>query len=190
MGKKLIIQGADFSEVAVDNYITWIQKATPKASIVTNNVAGFQNGAVSAWGSCARAEAINKPINVVRIHLIIPTNIGVVDPGTLRIIKLVKGTSAVTGTYTTYATFTYNADDCAKGYKTVYLNDSITLASVDEAIAVCRDNTTGGPIQSNILIDTGASHGNHYLILTGTRTPAQEPFSYEVCYDFGYIEQE
>lgn len=190
MGKKLIIQGADFSDVAVQKGITWIQKSTAKEDIVTNNNASFGVGAVSAWGSCARSASVNKPINVVRIHLIIPPNVGVVDTGTLRIIKLVKGTSAVTGTYTTYATFTYNADDCARGYKTVYLDEPITLASTDEAIAVCKDNVTGSLMSSNILIDTGASHGNHYLILNANRTPAQEPFSYEVCYDFGYIEQE
>ena len=168
MGKKLIIKGADFSEVAVDNYITWIQKATPSGSLTTNNNIGFQNGAVSAWGCCARSTTVNKPINVVKVHLYVPSNVGIVNPGTLRIIKLVKGTSAVTGTYTTYATFTYNADDCAKGYKIVYLDDSITLASTDEAIAVCRDNTTGGPISSNLSIDTGASHGNISSLLTQT----------------------
>lgn len=189
MGKKLIIQGADFSEVAVDNYITWIQKATPISGMTNNNSAGFGVGAVSAWGSCARSEAVNKPINVVRIHLGL-TNGAVIDMGNLRIIKLVKGTSAVTGTYTTYATFTYTAEDVAKGYKTVYLDSAVTLASANEAIAVCKDNVTGSTMNSNIRVDTGASHGNHYLVLNGTRTPAQEPFSYEVCYDFGYIEQD
>lgn len=189
MGRKLIIQGADFSDVAVQKGITWIQKSTAKEDIVTNNVASFGIGAVSAWGCCARSASVNKPINVVRIHLRFANN-EFRDLGTARIIKLVKGSSAVTGTYTTYATFSYNLNDVTKGYKTVYLDEPITLASTDEAIAVCKDNVTGSSMSSNILIDTGASHGNHYLTLNENRTPAQEPFSYEVCYDFGYLEQE
>lgn len=140
MGTKLIIKGADFSNEGLKDNPFWYNSFSNE--ILQKNRIGATgsnvNIGVGQDFSTSGINALNKPINIIRIYMSHNTL-----TGTYSIYKMSVGDSK-SKEFTSIKDFTFSADDISNGYKEILLDSSVTITSSTETLAVGKLGSAGG----------------------------------------------